>query len=159
EPADRRPPGLEDRRRAHAAAEGPAAEGAEPVADLDAEALQLQLLDEAAVRLRVLAESGAGELFELGLARQRANRLGELPHRLDRDGGRLERERAAQGQADPDAVPAAEPLADHPAAAAETDARDGAAEGVAVLRDDGLGGSRELLFVPGELAQRLAGGD
>src|SRR5213076_2350683 len=128
EPAHRRPPGLERRVRAHAVAKDAAAEGAEPVAELDAEALELLLPDEAAEYLGVLAEHGAGELLQRGLSGQRADRLGELPHLLDRDFGGLERERAAQRQADPEAGPAAEPLADHSAAAVKPDARDGAAE-------------------------------
>src|SRR5262249_15238780 len=155
----RRPPRLEGRVRADATAERPAAERAEPVAELDAEALELQFPDEAAICLHVLAEGGAGQLLEFGLAGQRAHRLGELPLLLDRDVRRLERERAAQRQADADTVPAAEPLADHPAAAAELDARDAAAEDVAVLGDDGRRCSRELLLVPGELAQCLTDGD
>jgi len=100
-----------------------------------------------------------GELLQRGLSGQRADRLGELPHLADRGFGGLERERAAQREADPEAVPAAEPLADHSAAAVEPDAREGAAEDLAVLRNDGRSGSRELLLVPGELAHRLADGD
>ncbi len=144
-------------RPAHATAEQAAAEEAEPMAELNAEPLELQLLDEGAECLSILPERGPGELLQLGLAGQAADRPRELPHLLDRDIYTVEWERAAERQADAQAAPAAEPLADEDAVDVELDPGERAAQPLAILSLDGRDGDSELVLVPDELAQHAPG--
>ena len=76
EVADMGEPGVVEGVRANEDAEAPAAQEAEPVTELDAEALQLELADDCGVGLGVACAHSRAQALELG------GLLSELLHRL-----------------------------------------------------------------------------
>ena len=113
EVADVREPGVIEDRRADEDAEAAAAQHADPVTELQAEALELELLDERAVCPRVTGADGGAQALQLGrLLRELTDRAAELEGFADRVLDRRQRELPAEREAREHAAHAAEPLAD-----------------------------------------------
>ena len=123
EVADVREPRVVERRRADDQAPQPAAEAADPVAELQAVRRELQLADDPLVGLHVAGADGDAQPPQLcGLGREPVRRLGERERLLD---GVLEARRgAAEAQARERAAPAAEEHADVVAPRKEAGAAD-----------------------------------
>ena len=119
--------------------------------ELDAEALELELLHERLQLIDVLAQGRRREPLQRRLL-ELAGRLREVEHLADRGLRELEREQAAQPQADEEAAPATEELADVEAERGETAALERARQGLAVGRLRRLRGGVEELAILRELA-------
>ena len=125
--------------------------------ELDAKALETELLDEGRKPLRILAGYRRAEALErIGDLGELAHRPRELDHLLDRGLGRLERERPAQRQAHKHTPPTAKPLARQPAEGADPDVGEDATKKLAVVRSHSLNCRSERLLICGECPNRCA---
>ena len=142
-------------RWAHQPAHTATADATEPVAELVAEPLQLEALDQRRPRLLVLLVDRAQEALQHRLVGRDLLRVPrELQHLVDVElAGRFER--AAELAADEDAVLAADPAADQMAATEEVDLAEDGLELLRVLRAQRLDDGSERLGVLRELPDRL----
>ncbi len=121
--------------RADENAESAATQEADPVAELDAKALELEFLDHRGERLGVACADGRAEPLELGrFLREHPGRLRECERLLQRLFDLRRRELAAERQADEHAAPAAEEEADEVTEGDQAGGLDHAAELLGVSR-------------------------